>query len=203
LQADKSSKVKEAISYKDDLIYLLCVGRIVKDKGINELLWAFSRLHEKNNRLRLLLVGSFEEDLDPISDEAKKILKTHPGIIQTGWRDDVEYFMDFSFALIHPSYREGFPNVLLQAGAMQCPVICSRIEGNVDVVEHEKTGLLFEPQNREGLLQCLEMALNNPVLLRQYALALRQKIEENFDQEVIHKKIKERYFKLLTLNKRA
>ncbi|MEI9806564.1 MAG: glycosyltransferase [Bacteroidota bacterium] len=106
--------------------------------------------------MRLILVGAFEDEVDPVSDETKRILKSHPGIILAGWSDAVEYFMPLSFSLVHPSHREGFPNVLLQAGAMLCPVICSRIEGNVDIVEHGKTGLIFEVMNQAGLQQRLE-----------------------------------------------
>jgi glycosyltransferase involved in cell wall biosynthesis len=203
LLPEKLAEVKEKINYDNSLVYLLCVGRIVKDKGINELLWAFSKLYQDNKQVRLLLVGSLEEDLDPISDESMQLLKTHPGIIMTGWREDVEYFMSLSFALIHPSHREGFPNVLLQAGAMHCPVICSRIEGNIDVVDHEKTGLLFRPGDKEDLFQCLEKALNAPGSMTQYSKNLRQKIEQQFDQKVIHRRIKDRYLELLSTIKRA
>jgi glycosyltransferase involved in cell wall biosynthesis len=197
LDKEKIKSIQTELNYDPQLTYLLCVGRIVKDKGIRELVHAFCRLYEKNNRLRLILVGSFEDHLDPIGDELKKILNEHSGIIMTGWRNDVEYFMHLSFALIHPSYREGFPNVLLQAGAMHCPVICSRIEGNVDVVEDEKTGLLFEAQNEEDLFQIVVKALANSGQLKAYANSLRKKIEERFDQKILHKKIKDKYLDII------
>jgi glycosyltransferase involved in cell wall biosynthesis len=92
---------------------------------------------------------------------------------------------------------------LLQAGAMHCPVICSRIEGNIDVVDHEKTGLLFRPQDKDDLFACLERAIKDPGSLKQYSLNLRQKIEQQFDQTVIHRKLKERYLELLTGIQRA
>jgi glycosyltransferase involved in cell wall biosynthesis len=197
LQPEKLQAIKEKIKYDPQLIYLLCVGRIVKDKGIDELVQAFTKLYEKNPRLRLVLVGEFEDHLDPVSEESKKIIKTHSAIIPTGWSEDVEYYMSFSYALVHPSYREGFPNVLLQAGAMFCPVICSRIEGNIDVVEHEKTGLLFEAKNENELFQRLEAALNNPGILKECTKQLRTKIEQYFDQAILHKHIRERYLQLI------
>jgi glycosyltransferase involved in cell wall biosynthesis len=197
LQLEKLQKIKEQIHYDEKLVYLLCVGRIVKDKGIDELVKAFRRSYEKNKNLRLILVGPFEDDLDPVSNEAREVLNTHPAIILTGWSDDVEYFMQFSFALLHPSYREGFPNVLLQAGAMFCPVICSRIDGNVDIAEQKKTGLLFEPRNEEELYQQLEYAFANPNLIKQYARNLRIKVEQYFDQPVVHDQIRRKYLELL------
>src|SRR5688572_2841205 len=138
LKEEKLNEIKKLINYDEKLIYFLSVGRIVHDKGIEELLCAFIEVYKKNDRVRMIFVGSFEDEVDPVSDEAKEIMRTHPGVIQAGWNDAVEYFMHLSYALVHPSHREGFPNVLLQAGALYCPVICSRIEGNVDIVDHQQ-----------------------------------------------------------------
>lgn len=198
LQNEKVEKIKEEIKYNDQLIYLLCVGRIVKDKGIDELLQAFNKVYKKNNQLRLILVGEFEDDLDPVSEEARTILQTHPAIILTGWSDDVEYYMHLSYALLHPSYREGFPNVLLQAGAMHCPVICSRIEGNIDIIDHEQTGLIFEVKNEQDLQQKLEYGLANREVLKKYAVNLHSKIEQYFDQKILHNLIWKKYTELLS-----
>jgi len=196
LDENKMKEIKNVVHYENGLIYFLSVGRIVQDKGIDELLNAVIAVYEKNKQVRLILVGAFEDDLDPISDQARMILKTHPAIINAGWSDAVEYFMQFSFALIHPSHREGFPNVLLQAGAMLCPIICSRIEGNVDIVEHGKTGLLFEVKNESQLRQRIEQALADPAILQQYAKVLRLKIEQHFDQLIVHRHLYDRYLEL-------
>ena len=197
LNAEKLAATRKSIGYDADLLYFLSVGRIVNDKGIDELLKAFTAVYEKNQQTRLLLVGAFEDELDPVSDTARQILQTHPGIIQAGWSDAVEYYMHLSFALIHPSHREGFPNVLLQAGAMHCPIICSRIEGNIDIVDDATTGLLFEVKNGEELGRKMEYALENPELMNQYASALRAKIEQHFDQPAVHRQLLARYQQLL------
>lgn len=193
LKPDKLQEVKKLISYDERLIYFLSVGRLVHDKGIDELVHAFIAIHAKNNLVRLILVGAFEDEVDPVSDETKEIMKAHPGIIMAGWSNEVEYFMEFSCALVHPSHREGFPNVLLQAGAMLCPVICSGIGGNVDIVEHEKTGLIFEVKNQARLQERLEQALADPLVLQQYARALRSKIEQQYDQPVVHRYLRNKY----------
>lgn len=197
LQQEKLVKIKEKIKYDKSLTYLLCVGRIVKDKGIDELVKAFIPVYNKNSQVRLLLVGEYEDNLDPVSDEARKILKEHPGIIMAGWSEDVEYYMSVSSLLLHPSYREGFPNVVLQAGAMGCPVICSAIPGNIDIVEHKKTGLLFTVKKERELLEQLQYGLSNPELLAGYALHLKEKIEKYFDQAVVHQLLYHRYIQLL------
>lgn len=191
-------ETRRAMQYDNNLVYLLCVGRIVKDKGIDELLTAFSNLYKERSDLRLVLLGSYEDELDPISDEARMILKDHPGIIHISWSDHVEYFMHLSGMLVHPSYREGFPNVLLQAGAMGCPVICSRIEGNIDIVDDDQTGLIFEVQNALSLEGKLRFALANPGQLKEYASKLRKKIEQQFDQRFVHESLKNKYLELLS-----
>jgi glycosyltransferase involved in cell wall biosynthesis len=115
-----------------------------------------------------------------------------------GWSDAVEYYMSIAFALIHPSHREGFPNVLLQAGAMNCPIICSRIEGNIDIVENDKTGLIFEVKNEEELFAKMQYALSHPDIIKQYAAALRKHIEQYFDQPILHSFLHKRYLELLS-----
>lgn len=197
IKSDKLGEIKAHIRYDANLIYFLSVGRIVHDKGMDELLNAFVRVYAENPAARLLLVGAFEDEVDPVSDKARALINEHPGVIMAGWSDAVEYYMHLSFALVHPSHREGFPNVLLQAGAMQCPVICSRIDGNIDIVEHGSTGLIFEAKNEDALYSQLKYALENPTPLREYAQNLRRHIEQYFDQPVIHQLLHKRYLQLL------
>jgi len=197
LKEEKLQETKKLIQYDSSLNYFLSVGRIVHDKGMDELLNAFVRLHEINPNARLILVGAFEDEVDPVSEKARQLIKSHPAVIMAGWSDAVEYFMHLSFALVHPSHREGFPNVLLQAGAMLCPIICSRIEGNIDIVEHEKTGLIFEVKNEEELFLRMKYALENSTVLQQYARVLCHNIEQHFDQPIIHNLLRKKYLELL------
>jgi glycosyltransferase involved in cell wall biosynthesis len=197
LNEPRLKAIKESIRYDESYIYFLSVGRLVHDKGIDELVGAFINIYTVNQQVRLILVGAFEDEVDPVSDETKQILKTHPGIILAGWSDEVEYYMSFAFALVHPSHREGFPNVLMQAGAMECPVICSGIEGNIDIVEHKKTGLIFEVRVETDLKEKMEFALSDPDQAGRYAQALKKKIEDHFDQRIYHQTLKNRYLELL------
>ncbi|MBS1655512.1 MAG: glycosyltransferase family 4 protein, partial [Bacteroidetes bacterium] len=197
LQPQKLEEARQLMKYDSNLIYLLSVGRIVKDKGIDELALVFTHLYEKNKLLRLVLAGSLEDHLDPIGEEARKIIKEHPGIIHIPWSEAVEYFMHLATILVHPSHREGFPNVLLQAGAMECPIVCSRIEGNIDIVTDEQTGMIFTVNDIEDLEQKLEKAIKHPELIKKFAIQLRQTIEQYFDQPIVHKALKDRYEELL------
>ena len=197
IEEEKLQDTKKLIQYDPSFIYFLSVGRIVHDKGMDELLNAFVRLYSINPAVRLLLVGAFEDEVDPVSDTTRQLINTHPAVIMAGWSDAVEYFMPLSFALVHPSHREGFPNVLLQAGAMGCPVICSRIDGNIDIVKHQQTGLIFEVKNEDELYSQLKYALENPAILHQYATTLRRQIEQYFDQPIVHSLLHKKYMELL------
>lgn len=200
LKPDKLREVKNMLQYDEQCTYLLNMGRIVKDKGVDEVLRAFTVVYNANNALRLIVLGSFEDDIDPISSDARQILKTHPAIIHIEWSDHVEYFMHLSHLMIHASYREGFPSTLLQTGAMGCPIICTSIEGSVDIVTHRETGLIFQPGDINDLMEKLSEALQQPVEMRKYADTLRIKIENNFSQSYIHNCLEKRYRHLLNVN---
>jgi glycosyltransferase involved in cell wall biosynthesis len=194
-------KAKQVINYDASLIYILSVGRIVRDKGIRELAHAFDNLYIKNNKLRLVLVGSFEERLDPLDEQTMQLIKSHQGIIMAGWHDEVEYFMSIADLLVHASHREGFPNVVLQSGAMECPIICSRIEGNIDIVDDNENGLLFTVKDEADLQLKLKTAIENPSRMREMSIRLRKKIEKNFDRCYVHQQLKKRYSELLNCGK--
>lgn len=202
LSQEGIQKAKQAVSYDPSLTYILSVGRIVKDKGISELAKAFASLYKDNDNLRLVLVGTFEEKLDPLDVEVMQLVKTHPGIILAGWHDEVEYFMSIADILVHPSYREGFPNVVLQGGAMECPVVCSRIEGNIDIVDENINGLIFTSGDENDLYLKLKQAIEEPSAMKQRAALLRKKIEENFDRIFVQEQLKQKYEFLLESVKR-
>lgn len=201
LRAEKLKEIRTLIGYEENIIYLLNMGRIVKDKGINELVQVFKKAQEARPSLRLVVLGHFEDRLDPVSEEAREILKTHSAIIHIEWNENVEYFMEICDLMVHASYREGFPNTLLQAGAMGIPIVCSRIEGNVDVVDDGSTGLLFNAGDAVDLSAKLEKALNDPGKMEGYAQILQKKVREYFGQEYVHSCLRDKYLELLKVSK--
>ncbi|HSU27290.1 MAG TPA: glycosyltransferase family 4 protein [Chitinophagaceae bacterium] len=200
IQPQRLEEIKKLLNYDERYTYHLNMGRIVKDKGIDEVVRSFAIIHKQQPQLKLIVLGAFEDDLDPISDEAREILNNHPAIIHIDWSDHVEYFMHLSKLLIHASYREGFPNTLLQAGAMLCPIVCTTIEGSVDVVTHNETGLLVQPKDQPDLLAKWQYALGHPAEMEEYAGKLRDKVEKYFSQSYLHNCIKEKYNQLLHTN---
>ena len=197
LSPDIIKEVKNQISFSEENTYLLCIGRLVLDKGIVELVTAFIQLHKKNSALKLILVGDFEEVLDPLPEDILKEIETNKSIIHIRWTNQVAYFMAVANLFIFPSHREGFPNVLLQAGAMQLPIICSEIPGNIDIVENRKTGLLFKVANTAQLGNCVEHALTHMPEMKAMSLTLHNYIIENFRRENIWNSILMKYHSLL------
>ncbi|MDF2157814.1 glycosyltransferase family 4 protein [Algoriphagus sp. CAU 1675] len=180
---------------EDDFI-ILTVGRLVKDKGIEELVRAFvdSKIVNKS---KLVLLGSFEQDLNPLSQEIIQTIQDHPRIVQIDWTDHVAHYMALSDVLVHPSHREGFPNVLLEAGAMQLPVIVSDIIGNRDLITQKKTGLIFPAKETSVLKEALEYAYVKRDKMHNLAFALNQEIRDNFERTKIHQEILANYNRLL------
>lgn len=178
-------EVKGHISYSHQNVYLLCIGRLVKDKGITELVNVFTRLQKDNANLRLILVGEYEAALDPLPAGTLNEIKDNPSIIHINWSNRVEYFMHLAGFFVFPSHREGFPNVLLQAGAMGLPVICSHITGNIDIVANNETGLIFDSGNELQMLKLLQYALLHPQHMQEMAKKLQQQVRENYRQENI------------------
>ncbi|MFD2203020.1 glycosyltransferase family 4 protein [Shivajiella indica] len=175
---------------------ILAIGRLVKDKGIEELVNAFlsSRIV---NYGKLVLLGSFEQELNPIDDEIVRKIQDHPRIVQIEWTDHVPHYLAMADLLVHASHREGFPNVLLEAGAMQVPVICSDIIGNIDVVTHRRTGLVFPVKNTEILKEALEFAYVKRDYMQSLADNLYQEVIEKYPREKMHRLILENYGRLL------
>ena len=175
---------------------ILAIGRLVKDKGIEELVNAFlsSRIVKYG---KLVLLGSFEQELNPIDDEIVRKIQDHPRIVQIEWTDHVSHYLAMADLLVHASHREGFPNVLLEAGAMQVPVICSDIIGNIDVVIPRKTGLVFPVKNTEILKEALEFAFVKRDYMQSLADNLYKEVVEKYPRDKMHALILENYLRLL------
>lgn len=176
----------------DNDYIILAVGRLVKDKGIEELVTAF--LESKiSDRSKLVLLGSFEQELNPIDEEIVRKIKDHARIVQIEWTDHVAHYLALADVLVHPSHREGFPNVLLEAGAMQVPIICSDIIGNTDIVTNKKTGLVFPVKNKEFLKDALEFAYVKRDFMQELADNLYKEVEGKYQRGKMHQLILEEY----------
>lgn len=167
-----------------DFVFIF-VGRIVGDKGINELLLAFDHLSKKYKQAKLMLVGDFEEVLDPITAASKRIIQENKNIMLTGFQKDVRPFLAISQALVFPSYREGFPNVVMQAGAMGLPAIVSDINGCNEIIIPAVNGYIVPVKDAKLLEEQMIHLLEDPAHYHTLQQAAREQITSRYEQRVV------------------
>lgn len=162
----------------------LFVGRIVRDKGINELCEAFMRLHQQQPETRLWLVGPYEDGLDPISDEARQTIDQNDGIMAVGRKSGDELLAYYAAAdcFVFPSYREGFPNTVLEAGAMGLPSIVTDINGSREIIIEGQNGTIIPSKNAEALYRAMRDIIFNEKSRDSMANNARRLIGTRFEQ---------------------
>ncbi len=197
-QMDKKTlkQLQQRLTITENDFVFLFVGRLVGDKGINELVKAFTNLQESFPNIKLLLVGNEEPDLDPLKKDTLTTIQHNSNIITTGWVDDVRPFMAIANLLVFPSYREGFPNVVLQAGAMGLPAIVTNINGCNEIVTNGYNGLIVPVRSEVALKHAMSSLLKKPKNYKQMALNARPVIERNYKQDVVWKALLEAYRQL-------
>lgn len=168
-----------------DLFTFCFVGRLVRDKGINELIVAFTDLYKQKDNIRLILAGTFEEELDPLLPETIKQIKQHPGILYMGQQSDVRPFFAASDVFVFPSYREGFPNVVLEAGAMGLPAIVTDINGSNEIIIPDENGVIIPPRDQEMLYNMMRSFVEQPEMVKYMAANARQLIVSRYERKMI------------------
>lgn len=163
------------------------VGRIVGDKGINELVEAFVRLNKEYPNTRLTLVGKYEANLDPIKPETLKAIEESPCIDACGpkYGDDllVEYMKSDCFVM--PSYREGFPNTVMEAGAMGLPSVVTDINGSREIIIHGENGLIVPSKDSDALYEAMKQILLDTVSREKMTVKARSLIDSRFEKSFV------------------
>ena len=174
-------------------------GRIVNDKGITELVKAFEEVSKEfpTKRLLLLLIGNFEEDHDPLGEDTVKYLTTDRRVILAGFQTDIRPWITAADAFVFPSYREGFPNVVMQASLLQVPCIVSDINGCNEIISNGNTGIVVPVKNIKALAEAMKTLVMDDALRKQYALAASAFVAENFRREYIWGELRKEYGRLL------
>ncbi|WP_298953089.1 glycosyltransferase family 4 protein [uncultured Nonlabens sp.] len=185
--------LKESFNISSEDFVFIFVGRLVGDKGINELIKAFVSISNNHDKVSLLLVGPLETELDPLDSITLKHINEHPKIISTGYQTDVRPYFAASSALVFPSYREGFPNVVLQAAAMELPCIVSNINGCNEIIENGKNGLIVPVKRYLPLEQAMEQMFNDQELFAVLKKNTRTRIVKNYDRKEIWNEILKEY----------
>lgn len=186
----KAQEIRRLIG--GDTIFI-AIGRIVGDKGINELVEAFDQLSDPDSRL--ILVGPYEK-IDPITLKNLQTIESSPQIYEAGWQDDVRPWLLAGDIFVHASYREGFPNVVMQAGAMGLPSIVTNINGSNEIIIPNQNGVIVPPKNSDALYNAMKTLLEDKELRRQLASNARELIVSRYNQRDVWRAILQEYQRL-------
>ena len=213
ISEEQTEKLKKELNIQAEDFVFVFVGRLVGDKGINELVKAFQKLSNRNQESetlissskslvsskvpKLLLVGPLESELDPLQDETLKEIEINPAILTVGFQKDVRPYFAISNALVFPSYREGFPNVVMQAGAMELPSIVSNINGCNEIIVEGENGTIIPVKNAEAITVAMQKLLED----KDYYLSLknnaRPMIQSRYEQSVVWNALLDEYNMLI------
>ena len=165
------------------------VGRIVGDKGINELVEAFVRINQEHPNTQLTLVGKYESNLDPIKPETLKVIEDNPCIDACGPKYDDDLLMEYmkSECFVMPSYREGFPNTVMEAGAMGLPSIVTDINGSREIVIHGENGIIVPSKDTDALYEAMKQMVEDASARERMAVNARHLIDSRFEKSFVQR----------------
>ncbi len=189
---EKQSIKKELGIIAQDFVFIF-VGRLVGDKGINEVVQAFKKVIEQNAKIKLILVGMPEQELDPLENQTQEEINNNKNILFVGYQDDIRPYLAVSKALIFASYREGFPNVVLQAGAMGLPSIVTNINGCNEIITDGKNGIIIPVKNTKAIEKAVRTIVENNDFYTDLQSNTRKMITSRYEQKAVWEAILEEY----------
>lgn len=184
---------------KDCICTFITVGRLVSDKGINELVEAFVKLNKENDDTRLILVGGYEENLDPLKIETHKLIESCDAIEYAGQQSDVRPWFAVSDVAVLASYREGFPNVVIEAGAMGLPQIVTDINGAREIIIEGENGIIVPSKNINALYDAMK-CMTNADYRNSLAKNARKLIASRYEQGFVRQCLYDFYDEILNKN---
>ncbi|WP_291093661.1 glycosyltransferase family 4 protein [Empedobacter sp. UBA6745] len=220
ISPEKQEQLKQELKINENDFVFIFVGRLVGDKGINELVEAFQKLEIRDQKLgissepqisslqspisnsqsripKLLLVGPLESELDPLKEETLKEIENNENIISVGFQKDVRSYFAIANALVFPSYREGFPNVVIQAGAMELPSIVSDINGCNEIIVEGKNGTIIPVKDTDSVLHAMQKLMVDKDYYLRLKNNARTLIQERYEQSVVWDALLDEYNSLI------
>lgn len=194
---EKKSALRHSLNIPTESFLLLFTGRIVSDKGVNELICAYDTLSKTYPNIHLLLVGDYETHLDPIQKHTQALIQNHPRIHTVTFQSDIRPYFCIADLLILPSYREGLPNVLIEGGSCGLPLIATNINGCNEVIIENENGLLIPPKDVNALTNAVQKLLNDTTLYNHLKSNTRESIIRRYDQHFYWEKLHNELDKLL------
>lgn len=198
LHYDRTPQVMELADKlrKPALTTFIFIGRIVRDKGINELVEAFARLNAERPDTRLILVGHYEPELDPVLPATRRAIDSMPAIEAVGTQSDVRPWLAASDVLILPSYREGFPNSVIEAGAMGLPSIVTDINGANEIILPDRNGVIIPPRDSDAIFRAMLDLADNPGKRARLAAEARPLVASRYDCRIVRQALYDFYHSL-------
>ncbi|MDP3301469.1 MAG: glycosyltransferase family 4 protein [Sulfuricurvum sp.] len=203
MTSKEKSAFRNRFGINDEDFLLLFTGRIVSDKGVNELVKAFDVLSKKHPRIHLLMVGDYEHHLDPIKPETYDLIQNNSRIHTVSFQSDVRPYFCIADLLILPSYREGLPNVLIEGGSCGLPLIATNINGCNEVIIEGENGLLIPPKSANALENAIGTLLTNTILYNKFKTNARTSILRRYDQALYWEKLHNELDSLLNESKNS
>lgn len=194
---ESAKELRNQYGISDSVICFCFVGRLVRDKGLVELVEAFQKFCT-NKQAKLLLVGSFEKELDPLPIAVFDFIMQNEDVIHVGFQKDVRPFIMASDIFVFPSYREGFPNVVMQAACLEVPVVASDINGCNEIIKHGETGLLVPVKNKEALHEAMLTLAEDHEMRKKFGDKSREFVVANFEQQFVWAEMLKEYKNLMT-----
>lgn len=176
----------------NDFVFLF-VGRLVKDKGITELVDAFCEINVLHKKAHLVLVGAQEKDLDPLTEITEQKINENSNIHAVGYKQNVIEYFAMADVLTFPSYREGFPNVVMQAASMQLNAIVSDINGCNEIIQNSKNGWVVPAKNTALLKDRMNWCFLNVEISKDMGMYGRKIMQEKYERSYVWQEILNEY----------
>jgi glycosyltransferase involved in cell wall biosynthesis len=190
----EAEKIKEASHISNQDFVCCFIGRITKQKGVEELITAFQQIFHAHNNVKLILLGRYEQHLDPIDEKYVNEIKSNPRIIHFGFQPEIRPYLVLSHLFVFPSYREGLPNVVLQAGSFDLPCVVTDIPGSNEIIKDGYNGLIVPAKDANSLTQAVLRLIEDEELRQRMSASVREAVVTKYNQALILQSLKNEYY---------
>jgi glycosyltransferase involved in cell wall biosynthesis len=202
LSENTKNKLKTEFNIEPDEIVVVMISRILPSKGVLEFIQSAREIQRINPKVHFLLIGGKDnESIDQLTEE--EMIQLNQAVDWRGPRRDIAEILAISNIFVLPTiYREGIPRVLLEAAAMELPIITTNSPGCREVVENGVNGFLIPTHNAEALSNAILRLVKSPELCRSFGSISRQKMVQKFDINIISSQIGEVYEEYLSITQK-
>jgi len=183
--------LRRGYSFEKENFIIIYVGRVVKDKGVDELIEAFQRIEKIYDDVKLFILGDYQSELDPVKAETFEYIENSQNVIHVSHKKDIRPYLAMSDVLILPSYREGLPNILIEAGSFGMTIVATNINGCNEVITHEKNGILIEPKSSLSIYRSIKDLYCDRKKIVRLSDSIRESIIKRYEQKEFYKLLKD------------